>query len=387
MSRRYFEFRPYVSVAQRRANGQRELQKLSKKSGAAVSPVLLLGRKIAGTFWGKAWCDNLEAYSDFANRLPRGRSYVRNGSVVDLQISAGEVSARVAGSELYRIKIKIKPLPAECWKSIQAECAGKIDSLLELLQGRLSSSVMEIVTKPERGLFPAPKEISLDCSCPDWADLCKHVAASLYGVGARLDTNPELLFLLRGVDPSDLIGKVSAAEAVRQAVPADAPTMSESEIADVFGIELASASEPLAANPSAQVQASAKVSTSVDGPELEKSTPRRSRATRKQPGATAEPGSVTAPTVAKPRTVGSAEAKRKGKRKISAAVRERLAGIATRRWAKAKASARPTSRPNKANASLPLPGSPALDVAQVVQVAAQAASVAPPSSASAGPNL
>ena len=199
-------------LRKRRANAARELAKLAKKSGCAASPVVSSGRAIASTFWGKAWCDNLEAYSDFANRLPRGRTYVRNGSVVDLQISKGIVTARVAGSELYRIQVRIKPLAPNLWKSIQAECAGKIDSLIELLQGKLSSAVMQIVTRRERGLFPTPKEIDLDCSCPDWADLCKHVAASLYGVGVRLDQKPELLFLLRGVDPADLISKVSAAE-------------------------------------------------------------------------------------------------------------------------------------------------------------------------------
>jgi len=235
-----FGWRPYVPVAERRARAAREMAKLAKKTGATASPVCLESRKIAGTFWGKAWCDNLEAYSDYANRLPRGRTYVRNGSVVDLQISQGKVFARVSGSELYRIEIKIKPLAAGLWKAIQSECAGKIDSLIELLQGKLSSSVMQIVTRPERGLFPTPKEIDLDCSCPDWADLCKHVAASLYGVGARLDQNPELLFLLRGVDPAELITQASAAETVRQSAGADGATaMSETEIADVFGIELA----------------------------------------------------------------------------------------------------------------------------------------------------
>jgi len=237
-----FGWRPYVPVAERRARAGREVAKLAKKSGQAASPVRLEGRRIASTFWGKAWCDHLEAYSDYANRLPRGRTYVRNGSVVDLQISRGKVAARVSGSELYTIEIKIKPLAASLWQSIQTECAGKIESLIELLQGKLSSSVMQIVTRPERGLFPTPKEIELDCSCPDWADLCKHVAASLYGVGARLDHSPELLFLLRGVDPADLISKASAAETIRQSAGAEgAAAMSETEIADVFGIELAAA--------------------------------------------------------------------------------------------------------------------------------------------------
>lgn len=248
MSWNSYGWRPYVPVARRRAKAARELAKLSKKSRAPVSPVVLDGRTIARTFWGKAWCDNLEAYSDFANRLPRGRTYVRNGSVVDLQIAPGRVTARVAGSELYKVEIKIKPLAPKLWKSIQTECGGKIDSLMELLQGRLSSAVMQIVTRPDRGLFPTPREIDLDCSCPDWAGLCKHLAAALYGVGARLDQKPELLFLLRGVEAADLISQASAVEAVRQSTASDgAPAMSESELADVFGIELA----PLSATPAA----------------------------------------------------------------------------------------------------------------------------------------
>ncbi len=242
---RWNSFAPYVPVAKRRAQAALALAKLNKKTGHSAAPVLLETRKIASSFWGKAWCDNLEAYSDFENRLPRGRTYVRNGSVVDLQISQGKVTARVAGSSLYKIDIKIRPLAESLWKSIQTECAGKIDSLIELLQGRLSSSVMQIVTRLEGGLFPKPNEIELDCSCPDWADLCKHVAASLYGVGARLDQRPELLFLLRGVDPADLISKATAADAVRQAgAPTDAPALTDTELTDVFGIELAGVPPP-----------------------------------------------------------------------------------------------------------------------------------------------
>ena len=258
------------------------------------------GGKLPRTFWGKAWCDNLEAYSDYANRLPRGRTYVRNGSVVDLQISKGNVTALVSGSELYKIEIKIKPLAPALWKSIQTECAGKIDSLIELLQGKLSSAVMQIVTRQERGLFPAPKEIDLDCSCPDWADLCKHVAASLYGVGAKLDQNPALLFLLRGVDPADLISKASAAEAVRQTAgkAGAAPAMSDSEMADVFGIELAPAS-------------------AASGPAVE------------LPAATPNP--VPTPTPAPAR---KPSAKRKAHRRLSPAIRARLAAVAKARWAK-----------------------------------------------------
>lgn len=250
-----YGWKPYVPVAERRAKAAREMAKLSKKTGQAASPVVLNGRKIASTFWGKAWCENLEAYSDYENRLPRGRTYVRNGSVVDLQIGTGKITALVSGSSLYKISISIKPLAADLWKTIQKECAGQIDSLIELLQGKLSAAVMQIVTRPEQGLFPTPREIELDCSCPDWADLCKHIAATLYGVGARLDQNPSLLFLLRGVDPSELISKASAAEAVRQTT-SGAPGMSEAEVADVFGIEL----EPASMAPAAATEAPAKAS-------------------------------------------------------------------------------------------------------------------------------
>jgi uncharacterized Zn finger protein len=251
-----FQWRPYVPVAQRRAQAAKEMGKRAK-GGQAVSPVVLQGKKIAATFWGKAWCDNLEAYSDFANRLPRGRTYVRNGSVVNLQIRPGKVVAHVSGSEIYDVEIQIKPLARNLWKTLQSDCAGKIDSLIELLQGRLSDGVMQVVTRADRGLFPSPKEITMKCSCPDWAGMCKHVAASLYGVGARLDEKPDLLFILRGVDPEELISKASATEAVRQTASATTPAIAESDLAGVFGIELESR---LDTSPSKQRKKAAKSS-------------------------------------------------------------------------------------------------------------------------------
>ncbi|MHB8523687.1 MAG: SWIM zinc finger family protein [Limisphaerales bacterium] len=331
----WFHFRPYVSVAERRAKAARAMAKMSK-AGKTVSPVVLRGRQIAATFWGKAWCDNLEAYSDYANRLPRGRSYVRNGSVVDLQISEGKVTARVSGSDLYTIQIKIQPLPRGLWRSIQAECAGKIDSLLELLQGRLSASVMQIVTRPQRGLFPTPKEIDLDCSCPDWADMCKHVAAVLYGVGARLDEQPELLFKLRGIDAADLIGKVSAAEAVRQSTPADgASALSEADLADVFGIELeprSTASTP----PRSVAQPTPMAPTPAPAPESK--TPSRKGAVRRLNSA----ARAQLAAVAKARWTKFKETQRRAapaRRKISVAARARVAAAMRARWAAKKAAA------------------------------------------------
>jgi uncharacterized Zn finger protein len=234
----WWQFKEYVSVAERHAKAKREVAKLAKK-GRVITPVEIAGRTIASTFWGKAWCEQLESHSDFETRLPRGRSYVRNGSVVDLQISTGKIAAMVSGSELYEVAITIKPLSAGLWKSIQARCAGQIGSLLELLQGRLSSEVMQVVTHREEGLFPKPEEIEMRCSCPDWATMCKHVAATLYGVGARLDQQPELLFQLRKVDQGKLIvGVGAAAELAKPAADRKRKTIAADQLGNVFGIEL-----------------------------------------------------------------------------------------------------------------------------------------------------
>jgi uncharacterized Zn finger protein len=237
----WYDFMPYVSVAQRRANAAREVAKLKKK-GQNIQPIAVEGRKITTTFWGQSWCKNLEAYSDFSNRLPRGRTYVCNGSVVDLQIMPGKITALVSGSSLYKIAIDIGKLPEPTWKSIRRDCAGQIGSIVELLQGRLSKHVMEIVTQPKNGLFPKPGEIDLKCSCPDWAGLCKHLAATLYGVGVRLDLQPELLFVLRQVDHLELVEQAVEADSGRASNRASKKTIAAGDLADVFGIDIASAS-------------------------------------------------------------------------------------------------------------------------------------------------
>jgi uncharacterized Zn finger protein len=233
----FYGWRPYVPVAERRRRAERELAKLKKK-GQSSAPVTIEGRNIATRFWGKSWCTNLERYSDYANRLPRGRTYVRNGSVVDLQIAKGEVTAMVAGSSLYRIKITIAPVKPPRWKSIRRDCAGSVDSLVELLQGRFEKGVMDRVCRAGDGLFPAPEEIKLSCSCPDWADMCKHVAAALYGVGARLDHKPQLLFVLRGVDENELIAGAGSGLALPKAAPGRAKVLDEGDVAAVFGLEM-----------------------------------------------------------------------------------------------------------------------------------------------------
>ncbi len=234
----YFAWRPYVSVAEKRRQAEREVAKL-KKRGQSITPVKIEGRTIAKSFWGQAWCTNLERYSDYENRLPRGRSYVRNGSVVDLQIAKGEVTAMVAGSDLYRINIAISPVKASRWKAICRDCAGTIDSLVELLQGRLAKGVMDRVCREGDGLFPSPGEIKLSCSCPDWADMCKHVAAALYGIGARLDERPRLLFVLRGVDENELIARAGTDLPLSKATPHAAKVLDHDDVAALFGLEMA----------------------------------------------------------------------------------------------------------------------------------------------------
>ena len=232
----YYEWRPYVPVAERRRQAMRKMERLRKK-GLHIQPVEVMGRKIARTFWGQAWCDHLEKFSDFANRLPRGRTYVRNGSVCHLEIAEGEVKAMVSGSEIYNVSIAIKKLPRKKWYKVKDQCTGQIGSLLELLQGRLSNSVMGVVTDRNKGLFPLPREISLRCDCPDWAVMCKHVAAVLYGVGARLDERPELLFLLRGVDHEELIS-AEAGVAVVATAGKKGRRIADDDLSDVFGIEM-----------------------------------------------------------------------------------------------------------------------------------------------------
>jgi len=239
---RYFSYPPYVPVAERRRKAEAAANKLAKKSGRALAPVSLASKKIATTFWGKSWCDNLEAYSDFENRLPRGRSYIRNGSVIDLQITRGQVEALVQGSKLYKIAIGFSPLAPKRWTDFKARSAGQVTNLLDLLQGRLSKEILADLTAQGAGLFPAPSEIKLDCSCPDWADMCKHVAAVLYGVGARLDEKPELFFTLRGVDMEELITAASASVTAPLVTTAAADSaLAGADLADIFGVEIEAA--------------------------------------------------------------------------------------------------------------------------------------------------
>lgn len=292
-----FGWKPYVPVAERRRKALKKMDSLRKK-GRVITPVSIDGRTIAKSFWGKAWCENLESYSDYENRLPRGRTYVRNGSVVDLQMAPSQITALVSGSEIYEVKIEILPVGKPRWKSICEDCAGSIDSLVELLQGRLSKGVMERISQQQTGLFPSPKEIKLSCSCPDWAEMCKHVAAVLYGVGARLDQQPELLFRLRAVNEKELIA--SAGKSLPAAKKAPAKVLGGEDLSALFGLDLADTAPP---KRSARPVKAAPVTKAARVPQV-RATKVKSVATKTKPAkkavkAKAKPSASTKPVTKK----------------------------------------------------------------------------------------
>lgn len=238
----YDGFPKYVSVAEKKEKARKSVEKLRKKN-PDISPIIITGRKIAKTWWGQSWNNNLESYSDYSNRIVRGRSYVRNGAVLDLKIKKGNISALVQGSSKnpYKVDISISPLKEDIWDSITKECAGKIDSLQEIIQGKFPKALSDLFIAKEKGLFPSPKEINFECSCPDWANMCKHVAAVLYGVGARLDDNPILFFELRNVNIDELISETISSKSetlLKKAKTKSKRVLDETDILDVFDIDI-----------------------------------------------------------------------------------------------------------------------------------------------------
>ncbi|TCO68871.1 SWIM zinc finger family protein [Marinisporobacter balticus] len=204
----YDQYPKYVSVAEKKKKAKKQIEKLKKKN-ADLAPVVIDGRKIANTWWGKAWNKNLENYADYSNRISRGRSYVRNSAVIDLKIEIGVVKALVQGSDKnpYEVEIKITPLKKEKWDNILNLCNHKIDSLGDLVEGKFPKELEGIFTVKGKGLFPAVNDIKFNCSCYDSAHMCKHVAAALYGIGARFDEDPTLFFKLRNIDFEVLLKK------------------------------------------------------------------------------------------------------------------------------------------------------------------------------------
>ena len=337
----YYGFRPYVPVAKRRQQAAREMEKL-KKQGRVVSPVIIEGRTIARNFWGKAWCENLERYSDYENRLPRGRTYVRNGSVVDLQIGHGKIRATVSGSELYSVQIEVGTVAQACWKAICKDCAGSINSLVELLQGKLSKNVMERVCRKGDGLFPSPREIKMTCSCPDWAGMCKHVAAVMYGAGARLDIAPDLLFILRGVDRSELIVDAGADMPTTRTTTATERILAEDDVAALFGIEMAPGAETSNESTRSAQTPSVRRAASSDSRPAKKVRAHGQQPTRKNKKPTQKRG---APVPAAPAAIDT------GKPQAGAAVKSRKTRATPEKLESPHQAVRAPAKPSKKRTS------------------------------------
>ena len=296
---RYSQWAPYVPVAKKQAQGTKSAAALAKKQGRPPQPIQIAGRKIATTFWGLEWCKNLEAYSDFANRLPRGATYVRNGSVVDLVIKPRLIEALVAGSETYTVKISIDSLPAAIWKKIKQDCSSSIDSLLDLLAGRFSDGVMQRLTQQKVGLFPSPKEIKMKCSCPDYSYCCKHLAAAMYGIGHRLDLQPELLFLLRDVDHQELVSEAVAEGNLDRELSSNRDkSLGDTDLGALFGIELDSGTPVRKATKTSRKATASALSPSKP-PE-----PKPSKASKKV-SPSAKIGTVKPPTAAQQKLAAS----------------------------------------------------------------------------------
>ena len=238
----YGGYHEYVSVAEKKARALKASEKLKKKN-KDISPVILNGTKLAETWWGKAWNKNLESYSDYENRIGRGKSYVRQGAVLHLAIKAGQVEALVQGSRKkpYEVNIDIKSLSNEKWEKLLSMCEGKLDSLQELLEGKFPKALQELFLSHDTGLFPSPKEISFQCSCPDFAYMCKHIAAVLFAIGSRLDTDPSLFFVLRGVSLDALIEKAilkKTDKLINKSGSKSRRVIAETDLSNLFGIDI-----------------------------------------------------------------------------------------------------------------------------------------------------
>ena len=231
---RYYSYTP-----RRPMNPAAQIEKLRKKN-PDIAPVVISGT-LARTWWAQAWNRNLESYADYSNRIGRGRSYVRSGAVLDLSIAPGEVRALVQGSRAtpYDVTVTIDPLQKQRWNAITQSCSRKIANLEELASGQFPMELMELFTNKGDGLFPSPNEINFCCSCPDWASMCKHVAAVLYGIGARFDESPTLFFRLRDIEFTELLRKSveeKMTSMLKNAGKATARTLTDVDTFELFGV-------------------------------------------------------------------------------------------------------------------------------------------------------
>lgn len=236
----YYGWYKKETAEDKRKKFQKSLDEL-RKTNPDISPIIIEGRAIANKWWGKAWNKNLENYADFRNRISRGKSYVKNGAVLDLQIAEGKIEALVQGSRSnpYNVTISIDKLDKKKWERVIEICNQKIDTIETLLLGNFPKELDEMFSNSKNGMFPSPKEIHFRCSCPDSARMCKHVAAVLYGIGARLDEDPILFFKLRDIDFQELLKKSIEDKMESMLKNADKKSrrvIEDSEVFDLFGV-------------------------------------------------------------------------------------------------------------------------------------------------------
>ncbi|MBO4336878.1 MAG: hypothetical protein J5842_02240 [Lachnospiraceae bacterium] len=212
------------------------------KKGKDYEPVICRNKRgaLCNSWWGQAWCDNLERYADYASRLDRGRSYVRSGTIIDLKIDGGKVTAKVQGRRRtpYKVEVRVGRLSEENCQKIIDRCIRRIESLETLAKGEFPEELKELFTE-DGALFPTPKEISFSCSCPDWAMMCKHVAAVMYGIGLRFDENPFYFFKLRGIDPDRFIDVAVENRVERMLANADVVSdriIEDADFTELFGV-------------------------------------------------------------------------------------------------------------------------------------------------------
>ncbi len=239
---RYRGYPQYVPVSVYKKRNRKAAEKLKKKYD--IQPIQVEGRKIAKTWWGEHWCENLERYADLANRVGRGRKYVRYGAVLNLDIEEGKITGMVQGSRSnpYTVLISVKKLSDSKWSKLCRETLSSVESLSGMLAGKFPSDLKELFFAKKDGIYPDPGEISFECSCPDSASMCKHIAAVLYGVGSRLDDKPELLFTLRNVSMEELVDRTLTDSTSTLMEKADEAAgdgvIDNADLGDVFGIEM-----------------------------------------------------------------------------------------------------------------------------------------------------
>jgi len=198
-------------------------------------------RGFGQSWWAKRWIAVLESF-DIGARLGRGRSYARGGQVLSIDVGTGTVEAKVQGSrpKPYDVTIEVKTLTPEQWGKLIEVLSGQALFVAKLLAGEMPQDIEEVFRRAKLSLFPERRgDLKTDCSCPDWSNPCKHVAAVYYLLGEEFDRDPFLLFRLRGLDREELLGRLGAA--APQAAPA--PGAAEEAVPEP--------EEPLAADPAA----------------------------------------------------------------------------------------------------------------------------------------